>query len=152
MVWTPGNERIPTPFYKRHPTDLYNLLYFANDITYFSKTVPQIFAVGCNQGKINSYDTISIEALTGGAYTAPSLASNPLCFSAQLLIGAGSSLLGLSSELLTQLQQALQPLLTAGSQSCPVILNPDLSQLKACPGFSEYGGPEGNVAPGAIQS
>lgn len=151
LQWVPGNEKIPDNWYKRHPTDEYSIPYFETDILYFAAREPRINLPGCNQGKVDTYNQISAQTLTGGAYTAASIAKNPLCFATQFSVAALPSLTGLSSALLTPLTNSLSSV-TSALGGCPKIPNANLSALSVCPGFSLYGGPTGPVAAGAIQS
>lgn len=175
LVHTPGHERFPDNWYKRNDLDQYSIPYFQTDILYFAQKYPEILIPGCNQGTVNSFNPISVDTLSNGAYTAQSLASNPLCFASQLTAGGATSLLGLPLGSVGKLTDALK---TLGGSGCKTVKNPDLSQLKNCPGFSLYGGPsvslplslfflsrsllfilqacadfeQGKVAPGAIMS
>lgn len=62
LTWVPGNERIPDDWYKRNPSDEYSVPYFESDILYFAQTVPEVLQVGCNTGRVNSFNRISPEA------------------------------------------------------------------------------------------
>jgi hypothetical protein len=151
LQWVPGHERIPNNWYKRNPADEYSIPYFETDLLAFASTQPQIISVGCNMGKVNSYNMISVEEISGGAYTAQDVATNPFCYSIESIRYSAPSLLGLAGSLLTGLLDMLVPLeQTFGCQ--PFNGNGNFTALKACPGFSIYGGPSGPVAPGAIQS
>jgi len=150
--WNKGYNRIPDNWYRRNTLDAYTIPYFQTDILYFAETVPQILAVGCNQGAVNTYNTISAETISGGAYTAESAAANPLCFATATLAAGASSLLGLSGAAISQLTSALDGVSKSLGTTCPPITNLTLSALTVCPGFSLYGGPTAPVAPGAIQN
>lgn len=63
-----------------------------SDIRYFGQTEPEIFNVGCNQGKVNTYNSISPEVLTSGAYTAATVANAPLCYSSAFVSLAPTTL------------------------------------------------------------
>ena len=147
----PGHESIPDNWYKRNALDTYSIPYFEADILYFAATDPQILTIGCNAGKVNTYNTISPSVLTAGASTVTSLLSNPFCFGVQFLEAAGPSLLGLSSTQTSALQPALQSAASAAGCASNPITTTSLTQLQNCPGFSLYGGPTGPIAPGAIQ-
>jgi hypothetical protein len=136
FVWKKGYEKIPNNWYRRNAADAYTIAYFNLDILYFAETVPQILEVGCNQGKVSTYNTISADTLSGGAYTAAQVASNPLCFAAATIAAGGYSLLGLPSSVTGTLTSAVQGISSALGMTCPPITNLDLSELKACPGFS----------------
>jgi hypothetical protein len=152
FVWTKGHEKIPNNWYRRNGADAYTIPYFNLDIGYFVETVPQLLEVGCNQGKVDTYDQISVSTISGGAYTAASVAANPLCFVVATLEAGAASLLGLPTSSLSTLTTAIDGISSALGMTCPAITDLNLTELKACPGFSLYGGPTGKVAPGAIQS
>lgn len=120
------------------------------DILYFAATQPEILTVGCNQGRVNSYNAIDVKTLTNGAYTAQQVAANPVCFASAFAKAELPLLTGLSSTTLAPLNTALNNILSASN--CASIGSVNQSALVACPGFSFYGGPTGPVAPGAIQS
>ncbi|KAL9090602.1 MAG: hypothetical protein Q9159_001849 [Coniocarpon cinnabarinum] len=151
MMHVPGHERIPDNWYKRNAADTYSIPYFEADILYFAAKYPEILTVGCNAGKGNTYGTIDPDVLTAGAATLQSLTSNPFCFGVNFLEAAGPSLLGLSDSQTSSLNSALQLAASAGSCAPNPITDTSLTQLQNCPGFSLYGGPEGPIAPGAVQ-
>lgn len=117
-----------------------------------AETNPQILLPGCNMGAVNTYNTISVETLSGGVYTVEDVAKSPLCFVAETIVAGGASLLGLPESVTGQLASAVGGISSALNVTCPPITNLQLTELKACPGFSLYGGPTGPVAPGAIQN
>ena len=151
-VWTPGHERFPDIFYKRNDADQYSIPYFESDILFIAQKYPQILTIGCNQGKVNTYNPISIDTLTNGAATAQSVLSNPFCFQIDFLEASSTSLLGLSQAQASKLNSGLKAAATAAKCPPNPISSASVSALKNCPGFSTYGGPTGPVAPGAIQS
>ncbi len=118
------------------------------DILYLAETVPEILGVGCNQGKVNTYDTIDVETLSNGAYIAAQVAQNPLCFSTEFALAELPALTGLSSVVLEPLTKVLNSA-TSGME-CKAIGSVNTSALAACPGFSLYGGPTAPIAKGAI--
>ncbi|KXL42991.1 hypothetical protein M433DRAFT_156311 [Acidomyces richmondensis BFW] len=148
--WNPGYERIPENWYKRNPLDDYTIPYFDADILYFAETQPEILDIGCNQGQVNSYNSISAETLSDSAYTASQLAKSPLCFAIEFALAELPGLTGLSSFVLAPLTSAISSV--TSSLNCASIGSVNTSALTACPGFSLYGGPTGPVAPGAIQN
>ncbi|KAF2086698.1 hypothetical protein K490DRAFT_44011 [Saccharata proteae CBS 121410] len=150
LKWVPGNERIPDNWYKRNDADQYSIPYFQTDILYFAETQPEILAVGCNTGAVNSYDKIDPAALTGGAYTADQVAASPLCFANQFALVELPLITGLSDVVLQPLTSLMSSL--TGDMGCAKIGSVNQSALAACPGFSFYGGPTAEVAAGAIQS
>ena len=151
LVHIPGHERIPDNFYKRNPLATYSIPYLEADILYFEETIPEVISIGCNAGKVNTYDTIDPAVLTAGVVTVQDLLSNPFCFGVHFLEAAGPSLLGLSPSQTSQLNGALQSAASAAGCAPNLITTTSLTQLQNCPGFSLYGGPEGTIAPGAIQ-
>ncbi|KAF2173836.1 hypothetical protein M409DRAFT_62077 [Zasmidium cellare ATCC 36951] len=151
FIWVPGNEKIPNNWYKRHPTDEYSIPYFATDVFYVVERDPRIALIGCNQGKVNTYNAISSELLTSGAYTTAQVLANPVCFSTQFLAAALPSATGLSATVLSPLTTLLTSA-TGALGGCPAIPNANLSALAFCPGATAYGGPTASVFPGSIQS
>nr|POF15021.1 aromatic peroxygenase [Quercus suber] len=150
LVWTPGHERIPDNWYKRHPSDEYSIPYFEADILYFAETQPEILTIGCNQGRVDSYNAIDAATISSGAYTASQLAQNPVCFASEFAITTLPALTGLSTAVLKPLTSKLQGYLSG--LDCTRIGAVNMTALTACPGFSFYGGPTGPVASGAVQS
>lgn len=120
------------------------------DILYFAATQPEILAIGCNKGTVNSYSPIDPALLTNGAYTAAQVAKNPICFASAFAQVELPLITGLSATALAPLTTLLNGI-TSGL-NCASIGSVNQSALTVCPGFSFYGGPTGPVAPGAIQS
>ncbi|KAB8337131.1 hypothetical protein FH972_021435 [Carpinus fangiana] len=151
---TPGHERIPDNWYKRNAADEYSIPYFITDIIAFAKETPEIISVGCNQGKVNTYQHVGLDQLLPGLSGAgASLGlSSPLCAPLNFLNTGAKSMYSLSDAKNTQLQNAIKPVASQIGCLLDPLLKPSASQLQACPGFSLYGGPTGPVAPGAIQS
>ncbi|KAK4498174.1 hypothetical protein PRZ48_010831 [Zasmidium cellare] len=151
QVWVPGNERIPDNWYKRHPSAEYSIPYFALDIAYIAEQDPRIVLLGCNQGKVNTYNAISPELLTSGAYTTAEIIKNPVCFSTQFLAAFLPAATGLSATALAPLNTLLTSA-TGALGGCPAIPNANLSAFSFCPGATAYGGPTAPVFPGSIQN
>lgn len=149
-VWTKGHEKIPDNWYKRNAADAYTIPYFETDILYFTEKYPEINVVGCNQGRVDSFNTIDFETLSDGAYTAQQAAANPLCFATEFTLAELPGLTGLAGTLLRPLTRVLNSV--SSTLNCNAITNVNTSALTVCPGFSLYGGPRAPVAPGAIQS
>ncbi|KJX94397.1 oxidase like protein [Zymoseptoria brevis] len=147
LRWNPGHERIPDNWYKRNQADEYSIPYFFSDVRYFAETQPEILAVGCNQGRVNSYNGIDPSVLSGGAYSSADVAKNPGCFASSFLAASA----GQSSD--SQIKAAASQIsgLVSGL-GCAPITALNTTSFSLCPGFSRYGGPEGPVAPGAIQN
>lgn len=129
---------------------LTNTTTVVTDVNYFAATQPEILAVGCNQGRVNSYNAIDYKTLTSGAYTAAAVAANPICFASSFAKAEAPLITGLNSTALAPLNKVLDGIVS--TLKCPAITKVNQSALTACPGFSLYGGPTGPVAPGAIQS
>jgi len=121
------------------------------DILYFAETNPEILTVGCNTGKVDTYLTVDPSVLTNGAYTASQVAKNPLCFATEFLAAELPGLTGLTTAVLSPLTSAINRA-TSSLGGCAAIGSVNTSALAVCPGLSNYGGPTGPVAPGAIQS
>lgn len=119
------------------------------DVLYFSETFPQLNGVGCNNGSVNTYDTISVSTLTNGAYTAAEVAANPICFALEYAAADVPSLTGLPTAELGPLASALSS--ATSELKCKPIAAINKGALEACPGFTLYGGPTAPVAKGAIQ-
>ncbi|KAI5370767.1 putative chloroperoxidase [Septoria linicola] len=152
LKWVPGNEKIPNNWYKRNPSDEYSVPYFESDILYFASTVPQILAVGCNKGRVNTFTPVDPAQLTNGAYTAQQVAQSPICFASEFTKAEIPLITGLKLDnpLVAPLVSALNTATTG--MNCASIGSVNQSAVAFCPGFSFYGGPTGPVAPGAIQT
>ncbi|GAB7363424.1 hypothetical protein MBLNU230_g3700t1 [Neophaeotheca triangularis] len=162
-VWNEGHERIPENWYKRHPTDEYSIPYFFSDVLYFQQQDPRELLVGCNQGQVNSFNVIQTGIATNGVYTLQSLLDNPACFLsgfAELAVpkllgteggsdGPLSGLLNSLTGMLTDLTSTLSG--AVGGESCEGF-QVNETAFAICPGFALYGGPEGEIAPGAVQT
>ncbi len=112
--------------------------------------MPQINLPGCNQGKVDTYNSIDPALISNGAYTAKQVAKNPLCFATEFALAELPGLTGLGSAALAPLTQVFNSV--TGEMNCKAIGNVNMSALEACPGFALFGGPKAKVAPGAIQS
>ena len=99
---------------------------------------------------MDTYVPFDIALLTGGAYTAESVAENPLCFATQMMKAQQTGLAGLSLGILTPLFDVISSI--SSKYSCVPISAINTSEMAACPGFFLFGGPTASVAPGAIQS
>ncbi|TKA40647.1 hypothetical protein B0A54_09108 [Friedmanniomyces endolithicus] len=152
LVWTPGHERIPSNWYRRNTADAYTIPYFETDILYFTSSNPQLNLVGCNEGKVDTYQNIDASTLSNGAYTAAQAAANPIRFATEFALAELPGLTGLSltSGVLGSLTSVLSSV--TKNLGCKAIGSVNTTALALCPGFSLYGGPTAPVAPGAIQS
>lgn len=120
------------------------------DILYFAETVPEILIPGCNKDKVDTFSVVDAATLSNGAYTVSQAAQNPVCFATEFLLAELPGLTGLGSTVLAPLTSAINS--ATSSLNCASIGSVNQSALVACPGFSNYGGPTGPVAKGAIQS
>ncbi|KAI9708550.1 MAG: hypothetical protein M1828_002711, partial [Chrysothrix sp. TS-e1954] len=143
LQWTPGHERIPENWYSRNEADYYSLDYFGEDIKYLAATQPQILTSGCNTGAVNTFTPINTTALTGSAYTPADVLANPLCYGLAYA-NAQAGFLGVVNSVLGELILPIQNTL-----GCKTIPSLNMSVAMACPGYSLYGGPTGDVAKGA---
>ncbi|KAI5358292.1 putative chloroperoxidase [Septoria linicola] len=86
--YTPGHERFPDNWYKRHPIDAYSSVYVQQDATYMTFKYPSLASVGGNTGKVNTYSGIDWGNLTGGVINSANLleGNNAPCFLFQLAI------------------------------------------------------------------
>ncbi|CAK1357211.1 Aromatic peroxygenase [Cercospora beticola] len=86
--YTPGHERIPDNWYKRHPIDAYSSVYVQQDATYMTLKYPSLASVGGNTGKVNTYSGVDLGNLTGGVINSANLleGNNGPCFLFQLVI------------------------------------------------------------------
>ncbi|KAK0833576.1 hypothetical protein LTR73_001338 [Friedmanniomyces endolithicus] len=122
------------------------------DILYFTSSNPQLTLVGCNEGKVDTYQNIDASTLSNGAYTAAQAAANPICFATEFALAELPGLTGLSltSGVLGSLTSVLSSV--TKNLGCKAIGSVNTTALALCPGFTLYGGPTAPVAPGAIQS
>ncbi|KAK5675258.1 hypothetical protein LTS10_012019 [Elasticomyces elasticus] len=150
LKWVPGNDRIPNNWYRRNTLDAYTIPYFNTDVLYFASTNPELLLVGCNEGKVDTYQHIDASTLSNGAYTAAQAASNPICFATEFARLEIPALTGFTSTLLSPLTNVLNTV--SKNLNCAKIGSVNTTALALCPGFSLYGGPTAAVAAGAIQS
>ena len=151
FTWTRGNERIPDNWYRRNEVDAYTIPYFETDVLYFTASNPQLSLVGCNAGKLNSYQQIDPSIVSNGAYTAAQAAQSPLCFALAAANAEAQTILGLDlGGLLSPLTSAINTA-TGALGGCTTIGTLNTNALGVCPGFALYAGPTATVAPGAIQ-
>jgi hypothetical protein len=86
LTYKYGYERIPAPFYKRHPTQQWTLADILAAVAQQVVAYPDTSAVGGNTGTVNSFAGINVGDLTGGAYNAITELSDPAklgCFISQ---------------------------------------------------------------------
>ena len=120
------------------------------DILYFTSTNSQLSLVGCNEGKVDTYQNIDAATLSNGAYTAAQAAANPICFATEFALAELPGLTGIASGLLGTVTSALNTV--TKNLGCAAIGSVNTTALALCPGFTLYGGPTAAVAAGAIQS
>lgn len=137
--------------YKRNVADEYSIAYFQTDVVAFAVTQPEILVVGCNMGKVNTYNAISPATISNGAYTAQSAAANPFCYALEFARSSAATLVGIDTSQLNSLGTLITMYDTM--YNCTKFTNGgNTTAFSACPGLSLYGGPTGPVAPGAIQN
>lgn len=151
-IWNRGHERIPDNWYKRNKNDEYSVPYFLADVLYFAETQPEILEIGCNQGRVNSFNKYDFDTLASGRNIAEKLAKNPVCVASQFAKAEIPMLTGIKP-----IDTAFAPLVrildaVVKEFDCESIGEVNSTALVACPGFSFYGGPTAKVAHGAIQS
>ncbi|UZJ54596.1 hypothetical protein CBS101457_003916 [Exobasidium rhododendri] len=86
LTYKYGYERIPAPFYKRHPLQEWTLADILAAVSQQIAAYPDTSGVGGNTGTVNSFSGIDIGDLTGGAYNAITDLSDPAklgCFISQ---------------------------------------------------------------------
>lgn len=92
ITYTYGHERIPAPFYKRHPLNEWGLADIVAALAQQVTAYPGTAAIGGNTGKVNSFAGVNVGDLTGGAATAISeFASDPSklgCFIGQAILSS----------------------------------------------------------------
>lgn len=122
-------------WYKRNPSDEYSVPYFESDILYFASTVPQILAVGCNKGRVNTFTPIDPAQLTNGAYTAQQVAKSPICFASEFTKAEIPLITGLKLDnpLVAPLVSALNTATTG--MNCASIGSVNQSAVAFCPGY-----------------
>lgn len=133
---TQSNSEPADNWYKRNDADQYSIPYFETDILFIARKYPEILGIGCNQGAVNTFKTISPNSLTNGAATLSALTSNPICFGIQFLEAGAQSLLGISDAQESQLMKALSGASSAAKCGNNPIKTTSLTQLKNCPGMS----------------
>jgi len=95
-------------------------------------------------GKINSFYEINVANLTKGACSKEDALTNSLCFCLAFV----NNIANLVSVVNNVVQEVILPV--QNLLSCQTIPELALSVTEACPGYSLYGGPTADVAPGAI--
>lgn len=141
FTWVPGHERIPDNWYRRAYGDSYELFGVAADIGTFTELTPGVNKPGCNQGTVNSYVDISSSYQD---FDFSGLGS--VCFAVGAVAGI-TDLVPVVNSLVSQLLLPVQNLL-----GCSTVPARNDSVADVCPGYTFYGGPTADIAPGAIQS
>jgi hypothetical protein len=140
FTYTEGGERIPDNWYKRAVGDEYTLAFLAADLAAAAAANPQFLSVGGNTGKVGTFTAVDPANLTGGVYSAASLAqgNQALCFAFQAAQQAapdaakgvlGNAALALGGTLAKAL----------GSLGCPQLASFDGGQLSTFPGWTVNG-------------
>lgn len=118
----------------------------STDIGNFAEGQEYTQTAGCNTGTVDSFQVIDVTAMTGGAYTPASALADPVCFGIAFA-NAQAKKVPIVSDVLFELILPIQNTL-----GCVTIPSLDTSVSESCPGYSNYGGPTGPVAPGAIET
>ncbi|KAI5360403.1 Putative chloroperoxidase [Septoria linicola] len=142
FTWTRGHERIPENWYRRSLSDPYDLAGVAADGGVFGETTPESLQSGCNTGAVNSYTPINT-AYQDFDFSQPTAG---VCFAVGSILGA-TNLLPVVGDVVSMLILPLRNVL-----DCPTVPVRNDSVADVCPGYSFYGGPTGEIAPGAIRN
>lgn len=126
ITYTYGHERIPAPFYKRHPLFEWTFADILAALAQQIEAFPTTMAVGGNTGTVNSFSGVNIGDLTGGAVTAMKELTDPAKLSCFLSQAIQSSTPTFISNISPALQQQfldasvgkLFPALTAAFGEC----------------------------------
>ncbi|KAI1422637.1 hypothetical protein F5Y12DRAFT_799343 [Xylaria sp. FL1777] len=137
---TPGHERFPDNWYKRHPLDYYTIPYFDEDLLAMALQHAEFLSVGGNTGTTNSFVGVDLADLTNGVFNAESLlqGSNAFCFATQLILQMAPDVL---SGLFDDATKALNSLTSAVSNAtlglgCPPLTITNTQVLKQFPGYT----------------
>lgn len=149
--YTPGYEKIPDNWYKRHPSDDYSIPYFGCDFFNQLTAHPIFLSIGGNTGTVNSFAGLDPANLTGGVYNAASLLSNQteaFCYLFQVTESITPDLLsGILTDVTqgtSKISQAISSFTDALGVTCPTLQNLKYSQFEQYPGFkNSYDGYKG---------
>lgn len=138
---TPGHERIPDNWHKRHPVDYYTLPYLTVEALAVNLRHTQFLSVGGNTGTTNSFVGVDPSDLTNGVYNAASLleGNNAFCFAMQLIPQlAPDLLLGLYKDI-TEALSALTAAVADATKGlgCPQLTRVNKQKLKQFPGYTK---------------
>lgn len=131
-----------TDWYRRARGDEYSLNGLSDDTSVFAKRTPEINTPGCNTGTVNSFVTIE-GSYDGYDFSSP---GQGLCFAVAEILGV-AEMLPVVGILVDMLILPVQNVL-----DCRTVPARNDSVGDICPGYSFYGGPTGEIAPGAIQN
>lgn len=138
LVYTEGHEQIPANFYKRAIGNEYTIPLFIEDTFSFASKFPEMFSIGGNTGKVDSYAALDLGNLTGGIYNSADLleGNNLWCFVFQSLLAAAPDVLegGYSnpSGPMATLLDSVNTII--GDYACPAIETLNEGQFAQYPG------------------
>jgi hypothetical protein len=138
LVYTEGYEQIPANFYKRAIGNEYTIPLFIEDTFSFASNFPEMFSIGGNTGKVDSYAALDLGNLTGGIYNSADLleGNNLWCFVFQSLLAAAPDVLkGGYSDPSGPMATLLDSVNTIiGNDACPQIETLNEGQFARYPG------------------
>ena len=130
---SPGYESIPTNWYKRSPTDPYDIPFLAADALYQASQYPQFGSIGGNTGRTNTFTGIDPSNLTAGVYNSASLlqGNNLMCYGLRASLQQGPVILSAiykdATAAITKLGQAFAPVLQ--TLACPELVQANEAQF-----------------------
>jgi hypothetical protein len=132
LTYKYGYERIPAPWYKRHPTQPWTLGDIVAAVGQQVAAYPKTSAVGGNTGQVNSFAGIDVGDLTGGAYTSITELSDPAkmgCFLSENIQAEAPSFASnvfqgpVQQQALAFIAGTLLPTLVSSFGTCNIVLN-----------------------------
>lgn len=114
LTYKYGYERIPAPYYKRHPLQEWTLADILAAVSQQIAAYPETSGVGGNTGTVNSFAGVNVGDLTGGAYNAMTDLTDPAklgCFISQNIQAEAPSFISNIAQ--DEAQQALLSYLTS---------------------------------------
>lgn len=138
---TPGQEAIPSNWYRRAIGDEYGLNFFSLDMVTLALQYPQFLSIGGNTGTVNTFTGVDIANLTGGVYdlTTLSQGNNAQCYTYQILVQMLPDVLeGLYEDTTSVLDSVISRFNSASSGlNCPQLETIQMSQFNGYPGYSK---------------
>lgn len=138
LTYTPGHEQIPANFHRRAFGNEYTGADLFQDTIMFASYFPELFSIGGNTGKVDSYAALDLGNLTGGVYNGADLlkGDNFKCFAFQSLMSIAPNFLrgGYSdtNKAMETLTDAVNKMI--GTASCPKIQKLQTGQFDKYPG------------------